>query len=439
MMLKRVNDLSLSLDQLNGVKDVLYDLHENGFSLLNHLTIQHNSEIGSIATSSGSPLYAFPNLETVSLYDLSNLEHICHGSLTQESFCKLRSVEIKYCEKLVTIFPASIVRNLQNLETLIVGYCNLVEVIFEFQEPNDKISSTGKRIQLEILALDHLPKLKQIWNNPYLQGTFNFKNLKTVYVEDCPMLSYVFPSSLANDLRQVKALITIQNSPSTDPFEQKGLIPMSYCLFYMARMISSTATALLFFLAMVATVSGLNEMEVLGMAQSQVIQARNWMESSVSFKEEHMGQGAVAFRDCDRLYGDSQFRLSQMLTKESTHTRDDARKPLLEEGSKGGLLGSWEPAGSKADFTVAQDGSGSHKTIKEALDALAAMGHNRPPRAVIYVKSGVYSEKVLISEAMNNVMLLGDGIDKTVVTGDRDIASSGSTLSSSTVVEYVYI
>ncbi|KAI4356763.1 hypothetical protein L6164_000757 [Bauhinia variegata] len=79
---------------------------------------------------------------------------------------------------------------------------------------------------------------------------------------------------------------------------------------------------------MVATVSGLNEMEVLGMAQSQVIQARNWMESSVSFKEEHMGQGAVALRNCDRLYGESQFRLPQMLTKESTCTRDDARNWL---------------------------------------------------------------------------------------------------------------
>ncbi|KAI4356768.1 hypothetical protein L6164_000762 [Bauhinia variegata] len=219
MMLKRVNDLSL--DELNGVKDVLHDLHENGFPLLNHLTVQNNGEIESIAGSSGGPLYAFPNLETLSLYNLSDLESICHGSLTWESFCKLRSVKIQNCEKLVTIFPASIVRNLHDLEILIVSNCNSVEVIFEFQEPSDTISSIGKRIQLEILALGHLPKLKQIWKNTYLQGTFNFKNLKTVYVEDCPMLSYVFPSSLANDLRQVKDLITIQNSPTTDPFEQK--------------------------------------------------------------------------------------------------------------------------------------------------------------------------------------------------------------------------
>ncbi|KAI4356759.1 hypothetical protein L6164_000753 [Bauhinia variegata] len=219
MMLKRVNNLSL--DELNGVKDVLHDLHENGFPLLNHLTIQNNVEIESIATSSGSPLYAFPNLETLSLYDLSNLEHICHGSLAQESFCNLRNIDIKYCEKLVTIFPTSIVRNLHNLETLTVSNCNSLEVIFELQEANDEISSTGKRIQLESLSLVQLPKLKQIWSNPYLQGTFNFKNLEEVYVEDCPMLSYVFPSSLANDLLQVKELITIQNSPTTDPFEQK--------------------------------------------------------------------------------------------------------------------------------------------------------------------------------------------------------------------------
>ncbi|KAI4356761.1 hypothetical protein L6164_000755 [Bauhinia variegata] len=76
---------------------------------------------------------------------------------------------------------------------------------------------------------------------------------------------------------------------------------------------------------MAVTISSLGKVEVLGMAQIQVIHARNWVESSVSFKEEHMGQKAVALRDCDRLYGESRFRLSEMLAKESTYTRDDAR------------------------------------------------------------------------------------------------------------------
>ena len=62
--------------------------------------------------------------------------------------------------------------------------------------------------------------------------------------------------------------------------------------------------------------------------------------------------------------------------------------------SEGGLLASWSSGTSNADFTVAQDGSGTHKTITEAIDALDAMDNNRPSRPIIYVKSGVYNEKV---------------------------------------------
>ncbi|KAI4356762.1 hypothetical protein L6164_000756 [Bauhinia variegata] len=109
MMLKRVNDLSL--DELNGVKDILHDLHENGFPLLNHLTIQNKGEIESIAMSSGSPLCAFPNLETLSLYN----QFGAHMSRLSNTGVILQTKECR--EKLVTIFLVSIVRNLHNLET----------------------------------------------------------------------------------------------------------------------------------------------------------------------------------------------------------------------------------------------------------------------------------------------------------------------------------
>ena len=71
-------------------------------------------------------------------------------------------------------------------------------------------------------------------------------------------------------------------------------------------------------------------------------------------------------------------------------------EPLQEtlSESEGGLLASWSSGTSNADFTVAQDGSGTHKTITEAIDALDAMDNNRPSRPIIYVKSGVYNEKV---------------------------------------------
>ncbi|KAL8495611.1 hypothetical protein ACS0TY_019655 [Phlomoides rotata] len=96
----------------------------------------------------------------------------------------------------------------------------------------------------------------------------------------------------------------------------------------------------------------------------------------------------------------------------------------------GGLLASWDEATSKTEFVVAQDGSGNYKSINEALTALS--GRNRAERAVVYIKSGVYKEKVEIRRDLNNIMFVGDGIDKTIVTGDNNVQDGSTTLNSAT-------
>ncbi|KAI3704918.1 hypothetical protein L1987_75147 [Smallanthus sonchifolius] len=69
------------------------------------------------------------------------------------------------------------------------------------------------------------------------------------------------------------------------------------------------------------------------------------------------------------------------------------------------------------DVVVAQDGSGDFITVQEAVDYAV---HRRPnERFVIYVKAGVYKENVEIPRAFRNIKMLGDGINKTIITGDR--------------------
>ncbi|XP_058104588.1 probable pectinesterase/pectinesterase inhibitor 36 isoform X2 [Magnolia sinica] len=97
-----------------------------------------------------------------------------------------------------------------------------------------------------------------------------------------------------------------------------------------------------------------------------------------------------------------------------------------------GLLGSWNASSRKADFVVAKDGSGNYKTINEAVAALAQRGHRRPYRVVIYVKSGVYVENVEIDRDMKNVMFVGDGIDRTIVTGSQNVPDGSTTFRSAT-------
>ncbi|KAG5538601.1 hypothetical protein RHGRI_019241 [Rhododendron griersonianum] len=98
----------------------------------------------------------------------------------------------------------------------------------------------------------------------------------------------------------------------------------------------------------------------------------------------------------------------------------------------GGLLAAWNAATSKADLVVAQDGSGSHKTINEAVAAVGRMGRRRPERVVIHVRAGVYNERVEIGRNLRHLMFVGDGMDKTIVTGSRNVVDGATTLSSAT-------
>lgn len=82
---------------------------------------------------------------------------------------------------------------------------------------------------------------------------------------------------------------------------------------------------------------------------------------------------------------------------------------------------------------VAKHGSGTHRTVNESVTALARMAHGRTQRIIIYVKSGVYAEKVEIHIDVKNVMLVCDGIDKTLITGSRSVLGDDSTRSSATV------
>ncbi|KAJ0732737.1 putative pectinesterase [Helianthus annuus] len=75
-------------------------------------------------------------------------------------------------------------------------------------------------------------------------------------------------------------------------------------------------------------------------------------------------------------------------------------------------------ANEKPDVVVAQHGSGDFKSIQKAVDY--AMIHRMPKkRFVIYVKAGIYKEYVEIPETVKYITMYGDGINKTIITGNR--------------------
>ncbi|KAL8238478.1 hypothetical protein R6Q59_015045 [Mikania micrantha] len=94
------------------------------------------------------------------------------------------------------------------------------------------------------------------------------------------------------------------------------------------------------------------------------------------------------------------------------------------------LLQSSNPS-SQANVVVAQDGSGTYKTIGEAV--AAAGKRSGSGRYVIYVKAGTYKENIEIGTKLKNIMLVGDGIGKTIITGSKSVGGGATTFNSATV------
>ncbi|KAL3635829.1 hypothetical protein CASFOL_020376 [Castilleja foliolosa] len=85
------------------------------------------------------------------------------------------------------------------------------------------------------------------------------------------------------------------------------------------------------------------------------------------------------------------------------------------------------------DAVVAADGSGNYKTITEAIKAVPLSSDKR---FVIYVKKGVYKENVKVDRRTLNVLMYGDGMSETIVTGNRSNKTGSRTSFSSTFAAY---
>lgn len=84
-------------------------------------------------------------------------------------------------------------------------------------------------------------------------------------------------------------------------------------------------------------------------------------------------------------------------------------------------------------ITVAKDGSGDVKTVQQAIDAVKDSSRSV---TIIYIKNGVYKEKIRLPESKMNIHFIGENIEKTILTYDdyaqkkdslgNDIGTSGS-------------
>lgn len=83
--------------------------------------------------------------------------------------------------------------------------------------------------------------------------------------------------------------------------------------------------------------------------------------------------------------------------------------------------------------TVSQDGSGNFTLISDAVAAAPNNTNGSDGYFLIYVKAGVYEEYVTIDKKKKYVMMIGDGINQTIITGNRNVVDNYTTFNSATL------
>ena len=71
------------------------------------------------------------------------------------------------------------------------------------------------------------------------------------------------------------------------------------------------------------------------------------------------------------------------------------------------------PQQYKYIFTVAKDGTGDYKYIQDAIDAMRVYPL---ARITLYIKNGVYNEKIELPANNTDVTFIGESVEKTIIS-----------------------
>lgn len=118
--------------------------------------------------------------------------------------------------------------------------------------------------------------------------------------------------------------------------------------------------------------------------------------------------------------------------------------PISDQHEPSGQTPAWfksedrkllQANGVPVDVVVAQDGTGNFTNITGAI--LSAPDYSMK-RYVIYIKRGVYKEYVEIKKKKWNIMMIGDGMDATIITGNHNYVDGWTTFRSATFGKHLF-
>ncbi|KAF2294527.1 hypothetical protein GH714_012240 [Hevea brasiliensis] len=188
----------------------------------------HNTEIQYLFNE----MVAFSNLENLNLREMNDMKSIWHSQFAADSFCKLKSLKISDCWKLMTVFPSNVLERFQRLEELNVRNCNSLQEIYQLEGSN-----VIEAFELRKLSIQSLPSLKHVWRKDP-QGVFTFQNLKSVEVSNCDVLKNLFPASIAESLLQLENLTIIKCGVEEIVAKPEDVEPAPYYCFKFPQLTS---------------------------------------------------------------------------------------------------------------------------------------------------------------------------------------------------------
>ncbi|KAI3812157.1 hypothetical protein L1987_16863 [Smallanthus sonchifolius] len=151
-----------------------------------------------------------------------------------------------------------------------------------------------------------------------------------------------------------------------------------------------------------------------------------------SYKTEHDGSITTTNKAVNSLCQHADYKLSRRKSLENANNTNEPKDVQIAVDKeafnldKGPNDDVWWARGErrlllavdvktlKPDVVVAQDGSGTFRTI---MDAVRVVPKTNMRPFVIFIKQGIYNEYVNIPEHVNNVTFVGEGPTKTRITG----------------------
>ncbi|XAR68470.1 hypothetical protein NMG60_11003593, partial [Bertholletia excelsa] len=131
----------------------------------------------------------FPNLSILQLEQLDSIEEIWCGQLLRDSFHKLTSIWVIYCNKLRNVGPSSMATSTSRLQEVVVRGCSQMEELFGDEENAEQ----GKTLfpQLRLLILVNMLDLKRFC---HMSHDWELPSLCEVNMSKCPTMKTFSPT-----------------------------------------------------------------------------------------------------------------------------------------------------------------------------------------------------------------------------------------------------